>query len=131
MLCMISQIDRRLQDWATQILPGISVSLKCPEPAPSGKGIVLYLSDLLNDPPARGVKRPPLQLILRYLVTVWSDDVTEAHEWVFRLISAATDQAEFEIDRDPIPLALWQAFGISPRPAFLLRVPLRQERPER
>ena len=127
---MSPKIDQRLRDWAARIVPGMPVSLSFPVTPPTGNGIAICLCDLSGDPPPRGPKRPPLQILLRYLVTAWAEDVTQAHECIFRLMFSALENAEFDVEREAVPLALWQAHGIAPRPAFLLRVPLRQEQPE-
>ncbi|MCU1329295.1 MAG: hypothetical protein JWN34_4665 [Bryobacterales bacterium] len=127
---MIGDIDRRLQEWARRTLPGISISLKEPEGQCQEPGIALYLLDLASNPPLRGARRPPLQMTLRYLITAWADEITEAHDWLFSLFSSASDLSEFEIEAGPVPLTLWRCFGISPRPAFILKVPLRQPRVE-
>jgi hypothetical protein len=92
--------------------------------------VALYLLDVASDPPLRGVKRPPLQMTLRYLITAWSDEAPVAHDWLFDLFASASNQNEFEIESGPVPLALWRCFGLRPQPAFILKVPLRQARKE-
>jgi len=34
------------------------------------------------------------------------------------------------VEQEPVPLTLWTALTVPPRPSFVLRVPLRQERPQ-
>lgn len=127
---MIDQVDKRLRDWTQSSQPGIEVTFGEPSDVKEGMGVNLYLFDLVNSPPARGNNRPPMQVALRYLVTVWAAKPEEAHHLLGNLIFAAMDNTEFEIELDPIPVALWRALGTAPRPAFVIRVPLRRDRPE-
>jgi len=122
--------DKLLQDWANGVLSGIPVSLAPPTAKPSGRGVGLYLFDLLNMPPPATTKRAPLQLSLRYLVTSWSDSPEEAHRMLTDLAFAALSRADFEMEMEAVPLAVWTAFGVPPLPSFVLRVPFRQTRPE-
>ena len=39
------------------------------------------------------------------------------------------EQANWELEPEPMSPQGWQAFSIAPRPGFILRVPLRVERP--
>jgi hypothetical protein len=81
--------------------------------------------------PAGSTKRPaPLQLSLRYLVTTWSAKPENAHQLLVRLMFAAMQTRDFEVEPEPLPMAVWMAFGVPPRPSFLLRMPLRYDRPE-
>lgn|SRR5262249_40299049 len=127
---MLGQTDDRLREWIGTVLPGVSVTHDIP-PEPADKPLIaVYLMDVLSNPSARGTKRPPLQISLRYLITGWSREASEAQRLLVDLLFAAMDQADFEVERNPVPLELWLAFGLTPRPAFFLRVPLRQQRPE-
>ena len=125
---MIDQVDRRLKDWIASIQANVDVSLAVPGKAGKGRSVGLYLFDLIQSPPPRGTKRPPLQLALRYLVTVDDDRPEEAHRLLGELIFAAMGDPDLEVEPEPVPLGLWSAFGVSPRPAFVLRAPLRVER---
>jgi hypothetical protein len=40
------------------------------------------------------------------------------------------EQEGWELEFEALPMQAWSAFGIPPRPSFVLRVPLRVERPE-
>jgi hypothetical protein len=71
-----------------------------------------------------------LRLRLRYLVTSWGEDQQQANQILGQLVLAAMENSEFEVSLDPIPLGDWAAFGIPPRPAFILSVPVQQTRPE-
>jgi hypothetical protein len=127
---MIDEIDRRLRAWTESVVEGSTFSLTPPDDARSGSGVSFYLLALAEKPPTRTTRRAPLQLALHYLVTTWADAPEEAHRLLGELVFAAMETDDFEVDLDPIPPEIWAAFAIAPRPAFVLRVPLRKERPE-
>ena len=126
---MIDQVDQRLKDWVTGVLGGIEVLLSLPDPSRAGKGVCLYLFELVPKPAPRSNTPPPLQISLRYLVTTWSEDTAEAHRMLGDLVFAAMPNTDFEADLNPLPPATWTAFGLAPQPSFVLTVPLRVERP--
>jgi len=127
-------LDNRLADWVRQTLDGVFVSLAPPggsDPSGAMRGVNMYLIELIQNPPARGARRPAIQLILRYLVTTWAAKPEEAHEMLGTLFVKAASDTQFEIEQEPLPISMWQAFGIGPRPAFVVRVPFRHELPEK
>ena len=132
---MIDEVDRSLREWITTVLGETPVSLLPPSPqdrqntAPV-EGVGLYLLDLQEGPAARERRNQPLQLKVRYLITVSAAEPEEAHRRLGELAFAALASPEFEVELG-VPTALWPAFGVPPRPAFLLRVAVRRERPER
>jgi hypothetical protein len=127
---MIDEVDRRLKDWVGTVLKQVEVSLGPPKSAEPGRGIGLYLMEVAALPPPSGARLPPLQVALRYLVTSWSEDAEEAHHLLGELLFAAMENTDFQVELAPLPAEAWRAFGVSPRPSFVLRVPLRQERKE-
>jgi len=128
---MIDESDRRLTKWIGGILDQVNVSLAPPEATESGKGVGLYLLELLQSQPPRGARRPPLLMTLRYLVTTHAPKPEDAHQMLGALVVAACENPDFEVEQEPLPVELWTALGVAPRPSFVLRVPLRVERPEK
>jgi|SRR5947209_1762858 len=128
---MIDQVDRRLEDWIESALDQVEVSLAPPGENTTGRCVSLYLLELSSNPLPRGARRPPLQMMLRYLVTTRADKPEEAHRMLGELVIAAIENPEFEVELESLPVTVWSAFGIAPRPSFVLRVPFRHERPER
>jgi hypothetical protein len=131
---LIDQTDTLLKDWVLQIVGTVPVTFSLPIASQTGQSISLYLWALApafaSALPAAGGRRPPLQIELRYLVTTWADDPQRAHQMLGDLVFAALDNSQFEVDLGPLPSETWLAFGVAPRPAFVLRVPVRLERPE-
>ena len=127
---MIDQVDGKLTDWARSILPSVDVSFAAPNEVEKGEAVNMYLMEISSTAPLRSGHRPPLQITLRYLVTVKSDDLLAGHRMLGELMFAAMDDAEFEVEPEPVPVEVWRAFGVGPRPSFVLRVPLIVERPE-
>lgn len=129
---MIDEMDRRLQDWAGTVVGAVPVSLAPPVRDEGGEAAVsLYLLGLAESPSPRTSGPQPLQLQLRYLVTASSPEPEEAHRLLAELLFAALDTEKMQVEMEPVPLALWQAFGVAPRPAFTVRVPLIKERKTR
>lgn len=126
----IDQIDEQLQDWVSERVDISTVSFEPPGQESSNEGISLYLLELVESPPPRTRKRPPLQLSLRYLVTTWADDPRDAHNLLGTLVLEAMTSDTFELELRSPDEAMWQAFGTPPRPSFFLQVPFRRERPE-
>ncbi len=127
---MINQMDDHLKNWVTQILGPTQISLSGPGSNPSLPGVDLYLFELANSFPAAGGRLQTLKLELRYLITTWASVPDEAHRMLSRLVFGAMNHNLFELDLTPLPATTWQAFGVPPRPAFILRTPLSMERPE-
>jgi hypothetical protein len=90
----------------------------------------VFLLDVLHTPAHVTAKPSPLQLTLRYLVTAWAETPEDAHQLLADLAFSALGQADFQVEMEPLPVALWTAFGVPPAPAFVVRVPLRQARTE-
>jgi len=127
---VFERTDKQLVDWAQRVLETIQITLAPPNNSQSGQGVSLYLMSIASAFPAHAGGRPPLQIALRYLVTTWADQPKEAHRLLGRLAFAAMESSEFEIEFEPLSVHDWLAFGTTPRPAFVLRVPARFVRPE-
>lgn len=127
---MIDSVDASVRDWASTVAPDTPVSLLPPGRIEDRPCVGLYLLDLLHAPARHDKRSVPLQFVLRYLVTAWHEDPAIAHGLLGRLLVAASDHREMELELQPLSAEAWRAFGVAPRPAFLLRVPLRIERPE-
>ena len=126
---MIEETDEQMQEWARTVVPRVNVTVAAPPPDGKAAGIYLTLLAIAPVPAPRGMKRPPLELALDYLVSTAGDDVPKAHGWLGTLAFAALDVASWKIVAHPVPLELWRSFGVAPRPAFVVRVPLRLDRP--
>jgi hypothetical protein len=131
---MIDEIDAELLDWLKGETPKAAVSLAAP-PATADDGkptVSCYLLELAASPAARQQMQDgpgPQQLALRYLVSVSAAAPVDAHRVLGALVFAAMDRPGCEVDLAPLSPGLWQAFGVAPRPAFMLQVPLRRARP--
>jgi hypothetical protein len=124
---MIDEIDRHLSDWIGTVIKKVEVSLGAPSTTRAGRNIGLYLLDLTHIPVPRGKRRPPIQLRLRYLVTAQAEDPYEEHQMLGDLLIAALKDPEFEVEQEPLPVSVWSALNVEPRPSFVLRVPFTYE----
>lgn len=127
---MIDRVDERLEKWAAAALGKEKVEVTFAFPPAVKRGVGLHLLEVLPAPPLRTPKRPPLQLTLRYLVTASAENPADAHRILGELAFAALENPDFDVEIEPLPPAVWTALGVPLRPAFVLRVPLRRERPE-
>jgi hypothetical protein len=127
---MIDQVDRRLKEWAESVVEGVHVSLEPPDADQTESGVNFYLLELVENAPARTTTPTPLQLSLRYLVSAWDVKPEEAHRVLGELVFAAMENTEFKVELVPLDPTVWVALGAAPRPSFVLRVPLRKERPQ-
>ena len=127
---MVDDIDQGLKEWIGTVIPGVEVSFDAPRERGSASAVSVYLLELLQSFPPSTLTRPPLQLTLRYLITTWSESPADSHKMLCQLALAALDHAGFVVESESLALELWRGFGIAPRPCLVLRLPLRQERPE-
>ncbi|MDX2161988.1 MAG: hypothetical protein SF162_11735 [bacterium] len=135
---MIDQMDRELQAWVSTVTaldddrilftpPGADVGAR-------GTSVSVYLLHVVRVMTAHELPRAaptPSKIMLHYLVTVADADPFQGHRLLGQLIFAALEEADYEVDLEPLPLEAWTAFQQAPRPGFILKVPLRRERPER
>lgn len=128
---MLDEVDQRLKTWVGTVLGEVPVSLHAPDRESVDAGVSLYLLELGAAPPPRTERRPPLRLSVCYLVTVGGAGSPErAHRQLGELVFAAMEEQDFEVDLSPVPVEVWAALGVAPRPAFRLRLPVVRERAE-
>jgi hypothetical protein len=126
---MIDHFDEQVKNWVLSVAEGAELWLGAPNGQRPGSGVGLYLLEVMKAAPPNTTKRPaPLQLTLRYLITAWAEKPEDAHQQLVRLILAAMENAEYEVESEPPSTSVWTALGASPRPSFLLRVPFSYER---
>jgi hypothetical protein len=129
---MIDETDARLRDWVKASLGKEKAELffGTPKETPKQTTVSLSLVGVLPTATPRTPQRPPLKLVLRYLVSVEAEDVEDAHRILGNLAFSAMELPEFEVETEAPEAALWTALGIPLRPAFAIRVPLLKIRPE-
>ena len=120
---MIDTVDDRVTRWIQEILGGVEVSLGPPER--DFDGIYVYLLELLDRAPEHENDRTSLNVALRYLICAGDAEPKRAHQRLGQLLFAAKQHAEFQPHFEPLSAETWSAFGIAPRPAFQLDVPVR------
>lgn len=130
---MIDDVDRQIARWIEGVLADTRISRMSPANMPPADMkdttvIGVYLKDILPSPSAHFGRRPPLEVLLYYLVTSWDRSPERANRRLLRLVFAAMEHELWEIELKPLPAGDWRAFGLAPRPSFLLRLPLRFER---
>lgn len=117
--------DERVTQWATALVEVEGEGAVRLDPPGREPGAHAYLFDVECRPPARGAPSPHVEILLRYLVTATAATTSEAHRLLGALLASALAQPDFEVDAGRLPLALWQALGTVPQPAFVIRVSAR------
>jgi hypothetical protein len=125
---VIAETDERIRAWASEAGGGTQAWLDAPKASEQREGVGVYLLELAEAPPPRGATPAPLQLQLRYLVTAWAPTPEAEHRLLAALVFAAMRRPDLEVALRPPDASVWLGFGIPPRPAFLLHVPVRVER---
>lgn len=129
----LDQVDRALKNWVEAVLEDTHVTFAAPCDISPDDQVCLYLKDVIYRPLSQTVSRanaqPTVTLSLNYVVTTWHSDPILAHQALEVLLLAAIENPTFSIQTEPIPLAMWQAFQIPPRPAFILYTVLEIDRP--
>ena len=128
MVNLIDKVDQRLKDWVGSVIEGQPVNFRAPGDKQAEFGICLYLMAIREKKAPAGAGPAPLQVSLQYLVTTRAAEPEQAHNVLGRMLFAAMENSEFEVELEPVTAEVWSAFGVPPQPAFLLQVPLRKER---
>jgi hypothetical protein len=128
---MFDEVDKRLEAWAKTFFADLEVSFRAPGAETDRLSVCLYLLDVVPVPAGRGLRLPPLQMTLRYLVVPQGAVPSETHQLLGRLLISAMENVEFEIEKEQLPFEIWRAFGIMPQPSFVLLVPFKYERTEK
>lgn len=125
---MIPEVFESLKTWVYETIGEVSVVPDAPGSAREGRIVSLYLRKIENSPASVStLKTNRLQMRLTFLVTASSNTPHEANNDLVRLAFAAMTEKDMEPDLTPPSTAEWKAFGVIPRPAFSLSVPLNFE----
>jgi hypothetical protein len=128
---MIDDADARLTTWVKSVLTdGADVSLGAPsaEAAGARPRVGLYLFALAEASPGHRDARRFHDLVARYLVTTHAGRPEDEHKLLGALLAAAVQEGK-EIDVAPLPADTWRAFGLAPRPCFVVEENVAIERP--
>jgi len=127
---VIDTVDQEVIDWLVTVSGDTQVLLQSPESVNVKPAVSVYLMDINQNTGNNNSRRLPIQFSLSYLILTWSDNEKKAHELLGKIIVAAMDNEKFEVQLGPISENVWSAFGVSPRPGLIIRVPLTIERPQ-
>ena len=115
-------------NWVCEVLGEVKVSAEPPQNSPETKFVSLYLKDIETSP-STGVKPvgDRLQLILSYLVTVNSKDLDSINSDIVKLAFSAMTSENIEPVFTPLSASEWNSFGVTPRPSFIIKIPLNYD----
>lgn len=126
---VIGPVIDGLRAWAEPLVDPAHLSFDAPRPEPAeAAGVSIHLLTLGRRQTFQGSLPPALEAEARFLVTSWGPDSVAAAETLTRLLFAAMDRPDLEVELEPPAADTWPAFGVRPQPSFELRVPLRKER---
>src|SRR4029450_2400339 len=131
---VLSDADGRLRAWLaeaagdTPVVPGPPADdggtrrATGAERAAGGSGLTTYLLAIEPAPKLAGDPHPPVPVVprLRSPVAPPGPSDAEALELIDRLLAASVDTplpADLEVDFAGVPIDVWQALGVRPRPA--------------
>jgi len=129
---MLQPLLTGLQGWVKTIAPAAAWTLNMPlaKEVVTGTSVSTYLLDMTPAAVASTGRRPPLRWMMRFLVTCWATDSLVAHALLTELAFAAGAQTSWQIEQEPVSLSVWAAFGIAPRPSFMVKMPLEMVQEE-
>ncbi len=119
---MIAEADQRIVEWTKEVLGEAIATMGPPVQGQKGRGVGVYLLDVMPEPREHVAARPRLQACLKYLITCWDESGAEAHRLLDKLLEAAMQHPDFEIVAESLSPTLWRAFGVAPQPCVMLRM---------
>jgi hypothetical protein len=125
---MANSVFQLLRNWVCEILGEVKVSAEPPQDSPETKFVSLYLKDIETSP-STGVKPVGgrLQIILSYLVTVNSKDFDSVNNDIVKLAFSAMTAENIEPVFTPLSAGEWNSLGVTPRPSFIIKIPLNYD----
>lgn len=125
---MIDEIETQIGTWISDTHNNVLVQTIAPGEIAKERCIGLYLLDLLPTTPSELGPSKLFQLSLRFLVTSWADTPEASHRLLGEVALSVAEHPVYDLELVPLPAQSWSAFGVAPRPSFMLRAPLQQER---
>lgn len=117
---MFQDRSEALVRWAGNALDGIQTRLGPPVTGRPGRGVSFQLLTVTPQPVPDAERHRRLCASLRYIATAWAPDDAVAHNLLGRLVFAAMQQKEFELEREPPSMVLWRSLGVPPQPGVLV-----------
>jgi hypothetical protein len=143
---VLSDADGRLRAWLAEAAGDTTVASGLPEDddethrdtgagrGAGESGLTTYLLAIEPAPKLSGDPHRPVPVVLRlrYVVAAHGPSDAAALDLIDRLLAASVDAplpADLEVDFAPVPIDVWQALDVRPRPAVTVRVTARYAPP--
>lgn len=120
---MMESVDGNLRDWAKSVAKGADVVLEAPRADDEKTTIRLHLLQVQTAVPTSLGYPRSLELRLNYLVTVGAANTESAHRVFGELLTAALGASQYAVELRELDAQFWIAFGVTPRPAFIIKCP--------
>ena len=120
---MIDEIDTLLENWVIETFKDIKVYFTPPNIEETKQSICFYLFEVFPASTGTRIKNQPVQFTLRYLVYPKAKTPKQTHNLLGKLLDSAIKNKDFEIEKEPLPVEVWNSFNLAPSPSFILRTP--------
>ncbi len=128
---MLAAAEKHLSQWAKDVLRGVEVLFDTPGEASSQRSVVCFtLLQLTAAPKSACLRDRAVGLDLQYLVTTQAKSISRAGALLAELLVAAMGSPVLRVTGQQPPPALWQGFGLAPRPSLVVELPVTIERPQ-
>jgi hypothetical protein len=117
-----------MENFARGVWKDIPVRFNAPAKEETTPGLYFVLIGLVPDLASRNNHRKAFQIFRRYLVCSTGADAAERARLMEALLFKVMEGVDLRMESEPIPDDLWLALGLVPQCAFVLRVPVTQER---
>jgi hypothetical protein len=125
---VLDEVGQKLKRWLGELSGSPEVRFQLPGADSPAPAIGLYFVEIQHKPPVRDATHSARPFHLRYLVTASASDPLAAQRLLGNALIAAIEREGVELDNEPPSIALWQALGVRPQPAFLISVPWQYEK---
>jgi hypothetical protein len=121
----IEQVDNYLKKWVQNIINVDQITFNTPSTIDSGTKINVYLFKITPSNIRDSLSISPIQVMLHYFISVWSDDIRKEHSTLTTLIFEALKNTDLSVDF-PESNDLFNNLGIGIRPGFIVTIPIIQ-----
>jgi hypothetical protein len=118
----MEHINQFLNNWALEVVgEGVSVTNEFLPPTDKPQ-VTIFLHELVPTPPSHRNLIAPLQFGLRYLISAAGvNSVSEGHILLEKLVFAAMENEELELELSSPSPEFWLSLGVVMRPSFWLK----------
>lgn len=124
----MNTIFQQVCDWVRGTLGEVEITAEPPQNASDTVTVSIYFKNM-DISPAVGVSSvgKRLQLLAAYLITIASPNRDDANNAIVKLAFSAMLTGNFTPVFNPLSAEEWLAFGVAPKPALMIHMPITYE----